>query len=438
MGTGPNNRGQQNYHRGPSDMMMDNTLGAPSQSQQNYSGQRYQHQNHQGRHQHHTKTNLALSFPPPPIVDESTGVPPQPAFLPQYTSHQMPNMMPYPSNIPPYYSQQGAPQMHTETEYTSSQSLRMSTDSQTSSPSLSGSSGGPLHQPAQLQMILNTGMYLPPQQNTYLMPSAAFSVPNTVISSKQGAPGGQPSSANNSSTAPQMSMNLMPDGQQKIKEDYERHQIEYNNKLLEENKKLQRQVDELAAERKILHKDIAAHRLQIKNQERTIQQLSDMLDQMSRHNTLGYLPPHMPEEGHQEVVKAKREDNNNMSGSEGSSPTSTYQRSLYDLCESKNKTLQEFGSHKNFIKELKEVVGILTQEIEEFSDEVSRRVQEHRPTKERVIERAKKLIVMAIPNADVQVYGSHATELCLPWSDIDLVINLPSGHADVYSSTTQL
>lgn len=69
---------------------------------------------------------------------------------------------------------------------------------------------------------------------------------------------------------------------------------------------------------------------------------------------------------------------------------------------------------------------------------MARRVQDHQPTKERVIDRAKKLIVLAIPNADVQVYGSHATELCLPWSDIDLVINLPSGHADAYSSTTQL
>lgn len=179
--------------------------------------------------------------------------------------------------------------------------------------------------------------------------------------------------------------------------------------------------------------------MKIKSLERTIQQLSDMLDQMTRHNALGYLTNPVAEESRGEMMKSKREENNNMSASEGSStPTSTLQRSLYDLCETKNKTLQEFGSHKNAIKELKEVVGILTDEIVEFSEEVSRRVQDHRPTKERVIERAKKLIVMAIPNADVQVYGSHATELCLPWSDIDLVINLPSGHADAYSSTTQL
>lgn len=27
-----------------------------------------------------------------------------------------------------------------------------------------------------------------------------------------------------------------------------------------------------------------------------------------------------------------------------------------------------------------------------------------------------------MPSADVQVYGSHATNLCLHWSDVDLVV----------------
>ena len=45
---------------------------------------------------------------------------------------------------------------------------------------------------------------------------------------------------------------------------------------------------------------------------------------------------------------------------------------------------------------------------------------------------------MAIPNTDVQVYGSHATELCLPWSDIDLVVNLPAGLQASYQSRSKL
>lgn len=44
------------------------------------------------------------------------------------------------------------------------------------------------------------------------------------------------------------------------------------------------------------------------------------------------------------------------------------------------------------------------------------------PIKEQLIKNITKIIKKAVPNSDVQVYGSHATKLCLPWSDIDLVI----------------
>ena len=43
------------------------------------------------------------------------------------------------------------------------------------------------------------------------------------------------------------------------------------------------------------------------------------------------------------------------------------------------------------------------------------------PLKEQLIERISAVIKKALPNSEVKVYGSHATKLCLPWSDIDLV-----------------
>lgn len=47
------------------------------------------------------------------------------------------------------------------------------------------------------------------------------------------------------------------------------------------------------------------------------------------------------------------------------------------------------------------------------------------PIKEQLIKNITSIIKKAIPNSDVKVYGSHATKLCLPWSDIDLVIIPP-------------
>jgi DNA polymerase sigma len=39
------------------------------------------------------------------------------------------------------------------------------------------------------------------------------------------------------------------------------------------------------------------------------------------------------------------------------------------------------------------------------------------------------IIKKAVPNSEVKVYGSHATKLCLPWSDIDLVIIIPKNES---------
>lgn len=47
------------------------------------------------------------------------------------------------------------------------------------------------------------------------------------------------------------------------------------------------------------------------------------------------------------------------------------------------------------------------------------------PIKEQLIKNISSIIKKAVPMSEVNVYGSHATKLCLPWSDIDLVIIVP-------------
>ena len=47
--------------------------------------------------------------------------------------------------------------------------------------------------------------------------------------------------------------------------------------------------------------------------------------------------------------------------------------------------------------------------------------------KTQIIERVTEVIKANLPYSNVEVYGSHATQLCLHWSDIDLVLVPPSG-----------
>jgi non-canonical poly(A) RNA polymerase PAPD5/7 len=61
-------------------------------------------------------------------------------------------------------------------------------------------------------------------------------------------------------------------------------------------------------------------------------------------------------------------------------------------------------------------------EILQFRDSVKEILTEMTPVKELIIEKISTIIKRAVPHSEVKVYGSHATKLCLPWSDIDLVI----------------
>lgn len=64
-------------------------------------------------------------------------------------------------------------------------------------------------------------------------------------------------------------------------------------------------------------------------------------------------------------------------------------------------------------------------------------MKEIEPIKAQIIEKISELIKVTIPNGGVDVYGSCATELCLPWSDIDLVLIPPNMNADHHGSSVQ-
>ena len=68
----------------------------------------------------------------------------------------------------------------------------------------------------------------------------------------------------------------------------------------------------------------------------------------------------------------------------------------------------------------------LHNEILFFRQSVYDILNEIQPIKEFLIQKITEVIKKTIPGSEVKVYGSHATKLCLPWSDIDIAIIPPS------------
>ena len=57
-----------------------------------------------------------------------------------------------------------------------------------------------------------------------------------------------------------------------------------------------------------------------------------------------------------------------------------------------------------------------------FEESVKSIMGEIDPIKNMIINKVSSFIKQVIPNGEVEIYGSHATKLCLHWSDIDLVL----------------
>jgi len=69
-----------------------------------------------------------------------------------------------------------------------------------------------------------------------------------------------------------------------------------------------------------------------------------------------------------------------------------------------------------------EIQNILHNEILLFKQDANAILKEMQQMKEILIARLGQIVTKIFPNYIVDVYGSHATGLCLHWSDIDLVV----------------
>lgn len=84
----------------------------------------------------------------------------------------------------------------------------------------------------------------------------------------------------------------------------------------------------------------------------------------------------------------------------------------------------------------KQISEKLHQDIAHFSNEHAKYVEKHKPTYDRLVERLETILKEEIPGIEVSIFGSYKTNLWMPWSDIDLVVSLPSQSANSVSKET--
>lgn len=75
------------------------------------------------------------------------------------------------------------------------------------------------------------------------------------------------------------------------------------------------------------------------------------------------------------------------------------------------------------------VAHMLTKDIIDFNEYNRAQIKKNRKSVDDIIHNFQSLVQGYFPDLAISVFGSYATNLCLPWSDIDLVIYSKSGSA---------
>jgi DNA polymerase sigma len=72
--------------------------------------------------------------------------------------------------------------------------------------------------------------------------------------------------------------------------------------------------------------------------------------------------------------------------------------------------------------EEKYIIKCLQKDILDFQEYTKEQIKKAKSTQEELIKLITDAVQEAMPDYEVKLYGSHATNLCLQWSDLDVVL----------------
>lgn len=64
----------------------------------------------------------------------------------------------------------------------------------------------------------------------------------------------------------------------------------------------------------------------------------------------------------------------------------------------------------------------LNKDILDFQDYTKEQIKMIKPSQEKLINLLQECVNQTIPDYEIKLFGSHATNLCLNWSDLDVVL----------------
>ena len=92
--------------------------------------------------------------------------------------------------------------------------------------------------------------------------------------------------------------------------------------------------------------------------------------------------------------------------------------------------IKELSIKKDFLEkkfstlkyEDKYIIKCLQKDILDFQEYTKDQIRKNKPGTDELLRLVQTAVNECIPDFEVKLFGSHATNLCLPWSDLDIVL----------------
>ena len=196
--------------------------------------------------------------------------------------------------------------------------------------------------------------------------------------------------------------------------------------LEEENLYMKKNIEIMTEKNKILSQKLNEKEFQIKDMEIKYQleiiELKKKISLLEQENENDKL---IISELNNQINMSKKENTKNNGKEDNIININNKSDNNQGLINYLNKKFINYNYNLDFIQDREKnnyIINCLTKDILDFENYVTTHIKSSANIRQDLLKNIEKSVNESIPEYQVHLYGSHATNLCLPWSDLDIVL----------------
>ena len=193
---------------------------------------------------------------------------------------------------------------------------------------------------------------------------------------------------------------------------------EKNNYIIQLEQKYKKEVDDLNKKMKLIQEEKDSLSEKVKLLEKEKSNLEEKINKIEKENSdlnenISQIKKEYSDLNQKMEKMIKERENEKLSKN---TPIQTIKSNVEYYSNYLNKKFKHFKYDKEYM------FDSLSSDLVDFEEFVKIRTEKEKDIYDTLIKNVQDSVNKSIPDYEVNLYGSHATNLCLPWSDLDVVL----------------